>query len=670
MSIINKIESLINEIESLLKNQNLGLNENTEINDLIKTKKELIRRIENEFLGNKEGMRRALSYLDGEENKPISEFLEYLLGKLSYLKDLIEKELVLDKSGEIEREIEILHFELKTILGIKDNEYFKNLVGLHTRFSQTEEEVLEEHKDLIGEDIKILTSNSNFSEEYKKKLKEVFSTNKGIFLLRLLKENCESSENYKNILKLGFAWGVLRNPIIQQLEINELLEVIREFINLTEDCENDETYLNILRLGFAWGVLRNPIIQQLEINELLEVIKIFGEEFINLRKDCENDETYLNILYWGFADGILRNPRIQQLEINELLEVIGEFINLRKDCENDETYLNILYWGFADGILRNPRIQQLEINELLEVIGDFQATLLKFINSLNKRENVSDLFELLIGSLIINMTNSDFDKDKNAILKNIEENLTILLYDINDDGRYSNFYNVKYLLKNKIYCFHSVNAYFGGMIRNEPLKKNPFENLRKCLINSVNFIPSCSIFKEGRKFDIAGTFGVILNFGYIYKSYVLDGSTVERGNYKNKEVNVYRMNIAEYESFLKERRRAKKNKENIKISNIENKQFSPYVILKYFSNLKNEVIVRNWTPFAIFYIKGKFNEIDRLKEISDELSFKKYINGERFYRKFKLWDREDDFIEKIFPIYEVDEEKGTLKEIYKPDKKE
>ena len=130
MSVINKIESLINEIESLLKNQNLGLNENTEINDLIKTKKELIRRIENEFLGNKEGIRRIIQCLNFEENNLPYVFLQNLEKQLSYLKNLIEKELVLDKSEDIRREIEILHFELKTILQIKDNEYFKKLIGL------------------------------------------------------------------------------------------------------------------------------------------------------------------------------------------------------------------------------------------------------------------------------------------------------------------------------------------------------------------------------------------------------------------------------------------------------------------------------------------------------------------------------------------------------------
>ena len=257
MSIINKIEILINEIESLLKNQNLGLNENTEINDLIKTKRELIRRIEKEFLERcMEGIKRALSYLNEEQNKSIFEFLGYLQSQLFYLKDLIEKELVLDKSGEIEREIEILHFELKTILGIKDNEYFKNLVGLHTRVSQNEGKVLKQHKNLISEEIKILTSTFNFSKEYREKLKEVFSTNKGIFLLRLLKENCENDKTYKDILGYGFAYGILQNTKIQQLEVNELLEVIREFVNLRKDCEGDGTYQNILFYGFAYGILQ------------------------------------------------------------------------------------------------------------------------------------------------------------------------------------------------------------------------------------------------------------------------------------------------------------------------------------------------------------------------------------------------------------------------------
>ena len=619
MSIINQIESLINEIESLLKKQNLELNENTEINDLIKTKRELIRRIESEFLESEEGIKRVISYLNLRQNRNILNFLEYLQRQLSYLKDLIEKELVLDKSGEIEREIEILHFELKTILGIKDNEYFKNLVGLHTRVSQNEGKVLKQHKNLISEEIKILTSTFSFSKEYREKLKEVFSTNKGIFLLRLLKEN----------------------------------------------CENDKTYKDILGYGFAYGILQNPKIKQLEVNELLEVIK----EFVNLRKDCEGDKTYEDILYYGFAYGILQNPKIQQLEVNELLEVITEFVNLRKDCEGDETYKSILCYGFANGILQNPKIQQLEVNELLEVIREFGKTLIRVVDDLHKRENVLSLFTYLINPVIINTSSSDFDKDKETILKNIEKNLTILLSEINNSKNYSNFYDIKYLFKNKIYCFHSVNAYFGGMTGNRTLKKSPLENLKKCLTNSVNFTPSCSIFREGKEFTIVGSFGIILNFGYIYKSYISDGRTIEEGNYENKNVNVYRINKGEYDSFLKERERARKNKEKIKISNIINNQFSPYLILKYCSNLKNEVIVRNWTPFAIFYIKGEFNELDKLKEISNELSFKKYRNGEKFYRKFKIWNSKDDFIEKVFPIYEVDQEKGTLKKVYEPIKK-
>ena len=481
-----------------------------------------------------------------------------------------------------------------------------------------------------------------------------------------LRKDCEGDKTYKYILGYGFVYGILQNTKIKQLEVNELLEVIRdfgkEFVNLRKDCEGDKTYKNILEYGFAYGILQNPKIQQLEVNELLEVIR----EFINLRKGCEGDKTYKNILEYGFAYGILQNSKIQQLEVNELLEVIREFVNLRKGCEGDKTYKNILEYGFAYGILQNSKIQQLEVNELLEVIREFGKTLIRVVDDLHKRENVLSLFTYLINPVIINTSSSDFDKDKETILKNIEKNLTILLSEINNSKNYSNFYDIKYLFKNKIYCFHSVNAYFGGMTGNRTLKKSPLENLKKCLTNSVNFTPSCSIFREGKEFTIVGSFGIILNFGYIYKSYISDGRTIEEGNYKNKNVNVYRINEGEYDSFLKERERARKNKEKIKISNIINNQFSPYLILKYCSNLKNEVIVRNWTPFAIFYIKGEFNELDKLKEISDELSFKKYRNGEKFYRRFKIWNSKDDFIEKVFPIYEVDTKKGTLKEVYKP----
>ena len=412
MSIINQIESLINEIESLLKKQNLELNENTEINDLIKTKRELIRRIEKEFLESEKGMRRALSYLDGEENKPISEFLEYLLGKLSYLKDLIEKELVLDKSGEIEREIEILHFELKTILGIKDNEYFKNLVGLYTRVSQSEEEVLEEHKNLVNEyEIELLTSGI-FISDYIDKIKKIFSSNEGILLLRLLKENSKNNENYRNILGKGLHRIVCKKNI-RQLKDNEMLMVVREFVNLRKNCESDRGYRTILEHGFGCGVLENSKIQQLEVNKLLEVIR----KFIKLRKDCRSDEYYTNILTYGFHGGILENSKIQQLDLKGFLKIIeifgNTFINLGKYYQSDYDFGYVLGFGFGCGIFENSKIKQLEVDELLEII---KISGKEFSNLKNKEIEIFKPLNILIKKIVLDLNFKNYQKKINLII--------------------------------------------------------------------------------------------------------------------------------------------------------------------------------------------------------------------------------------------------------------
>ena len=370
MSIINKIENLINEIESLLNKQNLELNENTEINDLIKTKRELIKRIEKEFLQSKRGIGRVLSHLDEEQNRHILNFLEYLLEKLSYLKGLIEKKLVLEKRDEIKREIEILHFELKTILEIENNKDFKNLVGLYTRVSQNEEKVLENHKNLINEeDIKILTSNSNFSEEYKNKLKKIFSTNKGILILKLLRQNCEKNETYKNILDWGFVYGILENPKVQQLEVKELLEVIREFINLRKDCESDETYKSILFRGFANGILENPKIQQLEVKELLEVIKIFGREFSKLKYIETKIFKSLNIL----IEKIILDLNFKNYE--EKITLIVNFFN--KQIRNSKDKIKMIK------NLENFNQNQIISYILLYYIKYRKKSLINFIQNIN-----------------------------------------------------------------------------------------------------------------------------------------------------------------------------------------------------------------------------------------------------------------------------------------------
>ena len=392
MLIIDEIENLIKEIEGLLEDQNSQLNQNGEINDLFETKKGLIKRIQDEFLEEKEGIEQVISYLNLEENEIISNFLEYLKKQLGNLKNQIEEKLSLDKKEEIRREIEILHFELKTILQIKDDEDFKKLIGLYTKVSQKEEEVLEEHENLINErEIELLTSNSDFNEECKDKLKKIFKSNEGILLLKLLKENCQSDKTYESILKWAFASGILQNPKIQQLEVNKLLEVIKEFINLRKDCDSDKTYESILKWAFASGILQNPKIQQLEVNKLLEVIK----EFINLRKDCDSDEMYENILKHL---NVLIEKTFHKISFKEYFEI---FKKNRKEILKFK-FINFLLDIYK--IYENKKNQEFTIKEkekiAIEMIKEFEINSLYFYNLNTKRFNpIVNLFGKIYGKL-------------------------------------------------------------------------------------------------------------------------------------------------------------------------------------------------------------------------------------------------------------------------------
>ena len=367
MAIFQKVEDLIKEIEILLENQANEINENGEVDDLIKTKRELIQRIQDEFLDEEKDIKRAISFLE-ETHKPHIQFLKYLENQLSCLRDLVREGLSGDENTKIK--LKTLQLELKIILEIKNFDDFKNILELHTRVSQDDESFLDDHRISISEEeIDLLTSDDSLSH-IRIILEWTFSTNAGKLLLGLLKESCESSERYKLLLEKVFTRGLLQNSKIQQLEPNELLEVIKAFISLKKDCQSDETYEDILFTGFINGILRNYKIQNLEFHEFLEVIKAF----ISLKKDCQSDETYRIILLYSFSSQILNHSKIKEIEIDELLKVIKvfgkAFIDLREDCQGDETHRIILENGFHM-ILNHSKIKEIEIDELLKVIKVF-----------------------------------------------------------------------------------------------------------------------------------------------------------------------------------------------------------------------------------------------------------------------------------------------------------
>ncbi|MDA3854631.1 MAG: hypothetical protein PF569_00120 [Candidatus Woesearchaeota archaeon] len=83
----------------------------------------------------------------------------------------------------------------------------------------------------------------------------------------------------------------------------------------------------------------------------------------------------------------------------------------------------------------------------------------------------------------------------------------------------------------------------------------------------------------------------------------------------------------------------------------------------------NELVVRKWTIGALFYTKGvQIEVIEKLKDISNEYSFKEYINPKWINRLVKFGVPK--MLEKNYPIYEIDIENKKINKVYEPTKEE
>ena len=92
---------------------------------------------------------------------------------------------------------------------------------------------------------------------------------------------------------------------------------------------------------------------------------------------------------------------------------------------------------------------------------------------------------------------------------------------------------------------------------------------------------------------------------------------------------------------------------------------STYLALNYSTIRLNEFLIRQWTVSGLFYTKGCEQwVVDKLKELSNELSFKEYINGAYWYRTIKLGTPK--YIIKVFTIYRIDAITSTWKIVYIP----
>ena len=209
------------------------------------------------------------------------------------------------------------------------------------------------------------------------------------------------------------------------------------------------------------------------------------------------------------------------------------------------------------------------------------------------------------------------------------------------------FYTVQGLNSIGFTCCHVTNAFSGGNAGTKEQKHDPFVNIVSDLTNRFDYNPSVSIIgndtnssvvRTGRD-DFGGSIGVIYDFGYIYQAFNRDVSTRDVIGQKS----------------------GKSYRTGNKLYNVD-----PYLAVNFSGSTYNEVLLRKWTVSALFYTKGCINSvIERLKQISNDFSFKEYFNGAYWYRtsKYAVPER----IIKVFPVYEIDTSNNDCKIVYMPE---
>lgn len=536
--------------------------------------------------------------------------------------------------SKLEEEIQFLYFEYQEI--VSDFEHIRNVKN-----NPTEKYYLPDDKrNSIIEEIKndrIVGSNSY--------LLNILTSNKGTFYIHKLNElNLKTF----SILKIMKAVSHFEEEDIYKILIF-LSNFIKNYIKTSDDMKS------FIRSFLYVDIKQDPIYKlKIKCREALQLITILNIIYENFTENYKL-RAHINLRFKhtfldnGLEDTFHQEPEylhhllfLNRYTANEIIEYFNFFSTFSDSKLIDTLILNIGKLLKIDEVIPLDKLKKMTVN-IFQILKTLEL-------------NINQISKLPIYELLPKNGNVDGYCDK--LRSNIE-----FINSLSSVRCPSSYYNVNWLFKNNYWTFHLVNFVQGGTAGKRELKQDSYQNLKNMLTNSVNFTPSCSTFKisSPMSFVWGGSFGVILDYGYIYKSYLYDGNSIEIGDHQNKDQNVYRINIDEVEYF-------RKNKFNRKNSELLRTQFSPYFILNLKETPIHEFIIRNWTPYAIFYIKErvKQNEIQEIINISQELSFKKYRNGEKFYRKIKIWNSEDDFVEKSFPIYEVSKKTGEIKKVFEP----
>jgi len=216
-------------------------------------------------------------------------------------------------------------------------------------------------------------------------------------------------------------------------------------------------------------------------------------------------------------------------------------------------------------------------------------------------------------------------------------------------GEQKVFWTAQGLHTRGYFVVHATNAYAGGSTGKIQLKLDPWENTLQDIRNKYIYQPSCSIIGKKMKQSVViteratmnGAIGIVLDWGYIYQSYMSDAGAIEKRS-KDK-AHAHRTG----DTLLKP------TQNEIIISQKESKK-------KY-----NEVLVRHWNVGEIFFTKGVRQEhIQHLIELSKQESGKEHVNGQYAYRTITFGIGKH--IKKYFPVVEIDTSNNHMTIIFDP----
>ncbi len=430
-----------------------------------------------------------------------------------------------------------------------------------------------------------------------------------------------------------------------------------------------EKYAEDIRMHATYFTLKRTKLDK--INALLDklIAKIKGDMYIwkRLERNLLNQYNFVKIYSEKNVDIGITHYHIQ--EFIDLLKEEASFLGVQKSIIEDFTEIERLLkpdeaigerkkllesWGFPstgyhylEGVLLTEWETTISIKDSIppDSVEVWFKNYLPYTEGIVQKFGLKKSWEFLV-KVANTMSQRDFFLMFSHLLpiygKKIKSLNELLLISQN-----KNYWTIQGLNSMGFLCCHVTNAYWRSM--------ESFTNITNDINNAFDYNPSISVISPEIKqslvvthndYKIGGSIGTIYDYGYIYESYPSDiGTTDFKSWYSNKAYRTGR--LRHYARWSRARVDAK-------------------IAIDYSKSKYNEMLIRKWTVSAIFYSKGCLQgTIDKLIKISNEYSFKEYINGAYWYRTTKKGVPEK--INKVFPIFEIDLSDNTWRVVHMPE---